>query len=68
MTKTAIECAQMEREGQGEFRVFGRQVVFLGHGRSYRWPCRTAKQAREHLALFRAAPSALREGAIWNPD
>ncbi len=57
MTRTAIDCAFEEAAGNGLFRNFGKRIVFThNNGSQHIWWAATSKQAREQIALFRAAP------------
>ena len=54
---TAIEAAHHEAQGQGQFEVRGRSILYRStDGLTFRWSARTEKDARDQLRIFRAAP------------
>lgn len=54
MTLNSIQAAKMEAAGEGAFSLTGRTIKFRAlNGLTFSWPCRTEREAREHLAMFR---------------
>lgn len=53
---SGIKAAWMEHDGLGTLSVSGKVVVFKGtDGLTFRWSCRTDKEANSQLQVFRAA-------------
>lgn len=54
MTLNSIEAAKLEASGAGAFSISGRAIMFRrADGMVCSWPCRTGREARQHLAMFR---------------
>lgn len=54
-TINSIEAAKLEATGKGAFTVAGRSVHFDIDGRRHTWNCRTSKDAKDTLRLFRSS-------------
>ena len=56
-TMNGIEAGLAESRGEGSLSVTGRKITYRSNnGMTFSWSCATDKQAREQLAIFRAAP------------
>jgi len=52
----SIQAAKLEAEGKAAFSVSGRIVTLrTNEGLEHKWHCRTSKEAKDTLRLFRAS-------------